>query len=68
MNLDTTIVQSKTARELIDFIDELIDIIDDKEHFTIDTKNKYPEYSRGLETNRLCFSRVWDGRKTYGTQ
>ena len=36
--------------------------------FGIDTKNKYPEYSRGLETNRLCFSRVWDGRKNYGTQ
>lgn len=33
--------------------------------FGIDTKNKYPEYSRGLKTNRLCFSRVWDGRMTY---
>ena len=46
MNLDTTIVQSKTARELIDFIDELIDIIDDKEHFTINTKNKYDKIKK----------------------
>jgi len=30
--------------------------------FGIDTNNKYPEYNRGGETNRLCFSRVWDGR------
>jgi hypothetical protein len=30
--------------------------------FGIDSKNKYPEYNRGGETNRLCFSRVWDGR------
>lgn len=28
----------------------------------IDLHNQYPEYSRGGPTNRLCFSRVWDGR------
>ena len=33
--------------------------------FGLDKKNKYPEYSRGLEVNRLCFSRVWDGRMEY---
>lgn len=32
--------------------------------FGIDTKNQYPEYSRGNQTNRLCFSRIWDGRVT----
>jgi len=28
----------------------------------IDYKNNYSEYSRGGPTNRLCFSRIWDGR------
>lgn len=28
----------------------------------IDYNNLYPEYNRGGSTNRLCFSRVWDGR------
>ena len=27
--------------------------------FGIDHLNKYDEYSRGRETNRLCFSRLW---------
>ena len=31
-------------------------------YFGIDEKNAYPEYNRGATTNRLCFSRVWDGR------
>lgn len=30
--------------------------------FGIDNKNLYPQYSRGHNTNRLCFSRIWDGR------
>jgi hypothetical protein len=30
--------------------------------FGIDENNQYPEYSRGNKTNRLCFSRIWDGR------
>lgn len=31
-------------------------------NFGIDYKNKYPQYSRGNTSNRLCFSRIWDGR------
>ena len=31
-------------------------------YFGIDTQNKFPEYNRGNDTNRLCFSRIWDGR------
>lgn len=31
-------------------------------NFGIDYKNQYPEYNRGGAINRLCFSRVWDGR------
>jgi hypothetical protein len=31
-------------------------------NFGIDTQNKFPEYNRGNDTNRLCFSRIWDGR------
>jgi hypothetical protein len=30
--------------------------------FGIDKTNQYPEFSRGNSTNRLCFSRLWDGR------
>lgn len=30
--------------------------------FGIDYNNAYPEYNRGAATNRLCFSRLWDGR------
>ena len=32
-------------------------------YFGIDKQKKYQEYNRGTGTNRLCFSRVWDGRK-----
>lgn len=33
-------------------------------YFGIDKKNQYKEYKRGGDTARLCFSRLWDGRKT----
>ena len=29
----------------------------------VDTKQLYPEYNRGGKTNRLCFSKSWDGRQ-----
>ena len=32
--------------------------------FGIDNKNQYPIYNRGRNSNRLCFSRIWDGRHT----
>lgn len=32
-------------------------------YFGIDELEQYPQYNRGNNTNRLCFSRVWDGRK-----
>jgi len=31
-------------------------------NFGIDQQDMYPEYNRGGSTNRLCFSRIWDGR------
>jgi hypothetical protein len=34
-------------------------------YFGIDKNNKYTEYNRGGTTNRLCFSRIWDGRMKY---
>ena len=34
-------------------------------YFGIDKQGQFPEYNRGTETNRLCFSRVWDGRMTH---
>ncbi len=37
-------------------------------YFGIDENNVYPEYGRGAKTNRLCFSRVWDGRMTFDMQ
>lgn len=30
--------------------------------FGIDKKNNFTDYNRGSDTNRLCFSRVWDQR------
>ena len=33
-------------------------------YFGIDHNNQYPVYNRGTKTNRLCFSRLWDGRMT----
>ena len=33
--------------------------------FGIDYNNKFNEYNRGRETNRLCFSMIWDGRRKY---
>ena len=35
----------------------------DEKLFGIDKLNQYPQYNRGNDTNRLCFSRIWDGRK-----
>ena len=36
-------------------------------NFGIDHNKKYNQYNRGNDTNRLCFSRIWDGRdKTEG--
>ena len=32
--------------------------------FGLDTSGKYSEYNRGIDTNRLCFSRIWDKRIT----
>jgi len=32
--------------------------------FGVDKKNRYSQYSRGRDSNRLCFSRIWDGRVT----
>ena len=32
--------------------------------FGLDTSGKYSEYNRGSDTNRLCFSRIWDKRIT----
>ena len=34
----------------------------DSVYFGLDYSDKYPEYSRGGDVNRLCFTRVWDGR------
>jgi len=32
--------------------------------FGIDSNNKYPEYQRGTDTGRMCFSKLWDKRIT----
>lgn len=34
----------------------------DSVYFGLDETNQYPEYSRGGDVNRLCFTRLWDGR------
>lgn len=35
-------------------------------YFGIDRFGNFAEYNRGTKTNRLCFSRVWDGRMKHG--
>ena len=34
-------------------------------YFGIDHNHIFNEYNRGTESNRLCFSRIWDGRMKY---
>jgi hypothetical protein len=34
----------------------------DSVYFGLDLNNQYSEYSRGGDVNRLCFTRLWDGR------
>ena len=34
-------------------------------YFGIDYSGRFREYNRGGNGNRLCFSRIWDGRMTY---
>ena len=34
-------------------------------YFGIDQNKKFQEYNRGTTSNRLCFSRIWDGRMAY---
>jgi hypothetical protein len=34
-------------------------------YFGLDHDNRFPEYNRGRDSNRLCFSRIWDGRMKY---
>ena len=34
-------------------------------YFGIDYSGRFREYNRGSNGNRLCFSRIWDGRMTY---
>jgi hypothetical protein len=34
-------------------------------YFGIDRHDKFTEYNRGTPSNRLCFSRIWDGRMKY---
>jgi len=31
-------------------------------YFGLDYSGRFKEYNRGGKTNRLCFSKVWDGR------
>jgi hypothetical protein len=41
---------------------ELALVPSDSVYFGLDYDDKYPEYSRGGDVNRLCFTRLWDGR------
>jgi hypothetical protein len=46
----------------IDFCNKLNLEISECVYFGIDHNNNYSEYNRGGTSNRLCFSRIWDGR------
>jgi Cys-tRNA synthase (O-phospho-L-seryl-tRNA:Cys-tRNA synthase) len=34
-------------------------------YFGLDYTGRFKEYNRGNNSNRLCFSRIWDGRQKY---
>ena len=58
-------VYNKYRRDQIMMCESLELEVADCVYFGIDHNNQYSEYNRGTATNRLCFSRLWDGRMQY---
>lgn len=52
----------KYRQKQIDMCSEMNLLVSDCVYFGIDADNKYTVYNRGRDTNRLCFTRIWDGR------
>ena len=46
----------------IEMCNQLVVEVSDCVIFGLAKKGQYDEYNRGGDHNRLCFSRVWDGR------
>ena len=59
-------VFNKYRAKQIDLCNAMELEVSDCVFFGIDHNNQYPQYNRGTKTNRLCFSRVWDGRMNIG--
>jgi hypothetical protein len=55
-------VFNKYRQQQIDFCRSLQLTVSPCVNFGIDHHGRYAEYNRGGSTNRLCFSRIWDGR------
>jgi len=56
-------IYNKYRQKQLDMCDHLNVEASPCVYFGIDTKGQFQDYNRGTPTNRLCFSRVWDGRK-----
>jgi hypothetical protein len=57
-----TYIFDKYRQKQIDMCSEMNLLVSDCVYFGIDADNKYSVYNRGRDTNRLCFTRIWDGR------
>lgn len=55
-------VFNKYRQQQLDLCDSMKLAVSPCVNFGIDRLHNYPEYNRGGKTNRLCFSRIWDGR------
>ena len=55
-------IYNKYRQKQLDMCDKLNLEASPCVYFGIDNNGQFQEYNRGTETNRLCFSRIWDGR------
>jgi len=55
-------IHSKYKKKQLDMCDKLNLEASPSVYFGIDRQGQFSEYNRGAESNRLCFTRIWDGR------
>jgi hypothetical protein len=55
-------IYNKYRQKQLDMCDKLNLEASPCVYFGIDKQRQFSEYNRGTESNRLCFTRIWDGR------
>ena len=55
-------IYNKYRQKQLDMCDKLNLEASPCVYFGIDKQGQFSEYNRGTESNRLCFTRIWDGR------